>query len=135
VSNTRTRLQVARLMYQMRFAGEDVSKLTMQQLRGREGSRIRGVYRKYSREYGIEWTRRSYNPEDFNDSTVINQALSACHVCLYGLCHSIILALGMSQGLGFVHTGHDKSFVYDIADLYKADTSIPLAFKIASESN
>lgn len=135
VSNTRTRLQVARRMYQMRFAGEDVSKLTMQQLRGREGSRIRGVYRKYSREYGIDWTGRSYNPEDFNDSTVINQALSACHVCLYGLCHSIILALGMSQGLGFVHTGHDKSFVYDIADLYKADTSIPLAFKIASESN
>ena len=39
----------------------------------------------------------------------------------------------MSSGLGFVHTGHDKSFVYDIADLYKAEITIPLAFKITSE--
>ncbi|UBZ01298.1 CRISPR-associated endonuclease Cas1 [Bifidobacterium animalis subsp. lactis] len=37
-SNTRKRLAVARAMYQMRFPGEDVSKLTMQQLRGREGA-------------------------------------------------------------------------------------------------
>lgn len=41
VSNTRKRLNVARQMYQMRFPGEDVSGLTMQQLRGREGARIR----------------------------------------------------------------------------------------------
>lgn len=43
VSNTRSRLEVARKMYQMRFPGEDVSKLTMHQLRGREGARVRGV--------------------------------------------------------------------------------------------
>ena len=34
VSNTRTRLEVARKMYQMRFPDEDVSGYTMQQLRG-----------------------------------------------------------------------------------------------------
>lgn len=45
----------------------------------------------------------------------------------------MIVAIGMSPGLGFVHTGHDKSFVYDIADLYKVEYTIPLAFEIASE--
>ena len=133
VSNSRTRLKVARKMYQMRFKDENVENLTMQQLRGSEGSRVRGVYRKYSKEYEIKWQGRNYKVEDFKDSDLINQALSACNVCLYGICQSVIQALGMSSGLGFVHTGHDKSFVYDIADLYKAEITIPLAFKITSE--
>ncbi|AMB99974.1 type I-E CRISPR-associated endonuclease Cas1 [Aerococcus urinaehominis] len=133
VSNTRSRLQVARHMYQMRFPGEDVSKLTMQQLRGREGARVRKVYRNYAQKHQVEWTKRDYNPEDFSSGSVVNQALSVANVSLYGLVHSVVLALGLSPGLGFVHTGHDKSFVYDIADLYKADYTIPTAFKIAGE--
>ena len=132
VSNTRTRLNVARKMYAMRFKNEDVSRLTMQQLRGREGSRIRKVYREQSKKYNIEWSGRNYNPDDFEDATPVNKALSAANVSLYGVCHSIIVALGMSPGLGFIHTGHDKSFVYDVADLYKAELTIPLAFELAS---
>ena len=69
----------------------------------------------------------------FFDATPINQALSVANVALYGLAYSVIVALGLSPGLGFVHTGHDLSFVYDIADLYKAWTSIPVAFQIVSE--
>src|SRR5699024_9751778 len=134
VSNNRSRLSVARKMYQMRFSGEDVSNLTMQQLRGREGARIRNVYRTQSKLHDVEWTKREYNPDNFEDGTAINQALSAAHVSLYGLCYSIIVALGMSAGLGFVHTGHDLSFVYDIADLYKAELTIPIAFEVAGES-
>lgn len=134
VSNNRTRLEVARKMYEMRFDGEDVSKLTMQQLRGREGSRIRKVYRQLSKEYNVEWSGREYNVDDFDDATDVNKALSAANISLYGVCQSIICALGMSPGLGFVHTGHDKSFVYDIADLYKADITIPIAFQIASNA-
>lgn len=134
VSNNRTRLEVARKMYEMRFEGEDVSNLTMQQLRGREGSRIRKVYRRLSKEYNVEWSGREYNVDDFDDSSDVNKALSAANVSLYGVCQSIICALGMSPGLGFVHTGHDKSFVYDIADLYKAELTIPTAFQIASSA-
>lgn len=135
VSNNRTRLDVARKMYEMRFKGEEVSKFTMQQLRGREGARIRKVYRKLSKEYKVEWSGREYKVDDYDDGTPVNKALSAANVSLYGVCHSVIAALGMSPGLGFVHTGHDKSFVYDIADLYKAEITIPIAFKIASEAN
>ena len=63
----------------------------------------------------------------------MNQALSAGHACLYGLAYAVIVSLGCSPGLGFVHVGHDRSFVYDIADLYKAEITIPIAFEVAAE--
>lgn len=132
VSNERSRLSVARKMYGMRFPGEDVSKLTMQQLRGREGARIRRVYKELAESEGVAWDGRFYDPNDFDTSTPINKALSSANSCLYGVSHAVICALGLSAGLGFVHTGHERSFVYDIADLYKAELSIPIAFKCAA---
>ncbi|MDI9519343.1 MAG: type I-E CRISPR-associated endonuclease Cas1e [Bacillota bacterium] len=134
VTNTRSRLLIARKMYQMRFPDEDVSQLTMQQLRGREGARVRSAYRKYSKKYGVKWTKREYNVDDYHSGSIINQALSSANVALYGLVYSVVVALGISPGLGFIHTGHDLSFVYDIADLYKAEVTIPIAFEIASTS-
>ena len=132
VSNTRSRLAVARKMYQMRFPDEDVSKLTMQQLRGREGARVRNVYRKQAKAKNIPWDGRVYDPDNYDNATPVNQALSAANVALYGVAHSIIVALGCSPGLGFIHTGHDKAFVYDVADLYKAELTIPIAFDVAA---
>lgn len=132
VSNQRLHLAVVRQMYSMRFPNEDVSALTLQQLRGREGARIRAVYREASKKWKIPWTGREYDPEDFSAGDDVNQALSAGHTCLYGLAHAVISALGCSTGLGFVHVGHENSFVYDIADLYKAEVTIPLAFEVAA---
>jgi CRISPR-associated protein Cas1 len=125
---------VARKMYALRFAGEDVSKMTMQQLRGREGARMRGVYRHMSKKTGVPWNGREYNPDDFEGGDAINMALSSAHLCLYGVAHSVIVALGCSPGLGFVHTGHERSFVFDIADLYKAEITIPIAFEVAARA-
>lgn len=133
VTNTRKHLAVVRKMYQLRFPDEDVSQLTMQQLRGREGSRVRNAYRKAARETGVTWNGRLYRPEDFASGDLVNQALSAGHACLYGLAHAVIVALGCAPGLGFVHVGHECSFVYDIADLYKAEVTIPIAFQTAAE--
>lgn len=133
VCNQRSRLAVARKMYLMRFDGEDVEDLTMQQLRGREGARVRKAYRFHSQRTGVPWAKRDYRSDDFAASDPINQALSAAHTALYGVVHAVVVALGCSPGLGFVHTGHDRSFVYDVADLYKADVSIPVAFTIAAQ--
>lgn len=134
VSNMRSHLSVARKMYQMRFPEDDVSGLTMQQLRGREGARVRRIYRQASEKWNIPWNGRQYDPEDYAAGDPVNQALSAGHACLYGLAHAVIAALGCSPGLGFVHVGHECSFVYDVADLYKAETTIPIAFEIAAQS-
>ncbi len=133
-SNQSSRLRVARDMYSMRFPGEDIESLTMQQLRGREGARIRKLYRAESARTGVQWSKRDYDLDDFDNSDLINMALSAAHTCLYGIIHAVIVALGCAPGLGFVHTGHARSFVYDVADLYKAEITIPIAFAVAASS-
>ena len=134
-TNERKRLQVARKMYSLRFAGEDVSQCTMQQLRGKEGARVREVYRRLSRETGVVWNGRNYDPQDFNNSDEINKAISAANICLYGLAHCVIVSLGLSPGLGFVHIGNERAFVYDLADLYKMETAVPVAFRITAIHN
>ncbi len=134
VTRPRERLQVARAMYGMRFPNEDVSSLTMQQLRGREGARVKKIYRAESRRTGVPWTGRVYTPGDaFASGDDINRLLSAGHSCLYAICHAAIVGIGASPALGFVHTGGATSFVLDIADLYKAETTIPLAFDLAAQ--
>ncbi|MCI1985278.1 MAG: type I-E CRISPR-associated endonuclease Cas1e [Lactobacillus sp.] len=134
VSNQRSRVAVARQMYQMRFPEDDVTGLSMQELRGKEGARVRRVYREQSAQSGVPWTRREYDPDDYSAGSPINQALTAAHAALYGLSYSVIVALGASPGLGFVHTGHDLSFVYDFADLYKAEVTIPIAFAVTAKA-
>lgn len=132
IANQSSRLRVAREMYAMRFPGEDVSGLTMQQLRGREGARVRRAYREEADRNGVAWRRREYEPAEFTDLDVLNQALSAATACLYGVVHAVIVALGASPALGFVHTGNARSFVFDIADLYKVEMAVPTAFSVAA---
>ncbi|MBE0417731.1 MAG: type I-E CRISPR-associated endonuclease Cas1 [Coriobacteriia bacterium] len=133
VSNRRRRLAVARAMYALRFPEErGIDRVTMQQLRGREGARVRRLYREHADRTGLEWDGRSYERGNFDSADHVNQALSAAQACLYGVTHAVVVALGCSPGLGFIHTGHARSFVYDIADLYKAEMTIPVAFDVAA---
>lgn len=134
VTRPKERLGVARRMYAIRFPGEDVSTATMQQLRGREGVRIKRLYREHARRTGVRWSGRQYVPgQPFATGDDVNRLLSAGHSCLYGICHAAIVGLGASPALGFVHTGGATSFVLDIADLYKAEYTIPLAFELAGQ--
>ncbi|NJP29363.1 type I-E CRISPR-associated endonuclease Cas1 [Microbispora sp. SCL1-1] len=134
VTRTKERLNVARAMYAMRFPGEDVSTATMQQLRGREGARVRKLYQAHSQRTGVAWNRREYRAGDAHAAgDDLNRLLSAANAALYGICHAVIVGIGASPGLGFVHTGSAISFVLDIADLYKADFTIPLAFDLAAK--
>lgn len=129
------RLRVARAMYAMRFPEDDDAKTaTMQQLRGREGARMKRIYRENSHRTGVKWTGREYrvgDPDAVGDE--VNRLLSMGNSCLYGACHAAIVGIGASPALGFVHTGKSLSFVLDIADLYKAEYTIPLAFNLAAE--
>jgi CRISP-associated protein Cas1 len=121
--------KVVTTMYRMRFADHIPPEFTLQQLRGLEGVRVRDSYAHASRETGVPWTGRSYRRDDWANADPINRALSAANSCLYGICHAAIVSAGYSPGLGFIHTGKMLSFVYDIADLYKATISIPVAFE------
>lgn len=127
------RVRVVRRMYEMRFGEELAPDLSIQQIRGKEGVRVRTAYQQASRESGIEWSGRSYKRDSWKDADPVNRALSAANSCLYGICQAAIVSAGFSTALGFVHTGKMLSFVYDIADLYKADITIPMAFQAVSE--
>ena len=127
------RLQVVRNMYLARFTpGELDPSLTIQQLRGREGIRVRETYVAASKETGVAWHGRNYDRSQWTKADSVNRALSVANSCLYGICHAAIVSGGYSPALGFIHTGKQLSFVYDIADLYKADVTIPLAFQAAA---
>jgi len=127
-------LRVVHTMYSMRFAGGLSNDLTLQQIRGMEGVRVRDSYAKASRETGVPWHGRKYHRGNWSAADPLNRALSAGTACLYGVCHAAIVTAGYSPALGFIHTGKQLSFVYDIADLYKTDTVIPAAFETVAES-
>ena len=130
-----TRLAVVRRMYDMRFDEPLPSDLSLQQIRGREGVRVREAYARWSERTGTPWTGRAYKRQDWKTADPINRALSAANSCLYGVCHAAIVAAGYSPALGFIHTGKQLSFVYDIADLYKTGATIPAAFEVTAESS
>lgn len=127
------RLGVVYRMYRMRFAEPPSAALSLEQLRGLEGVRVRDAYAHASRETGVEWKGRSYKRDSWADADPINRALSSANSCLYGICQAAIVSAGYSTALGFIHTGKMLSFVYDIADLFKADLTIPVAFRTVAE--
>lgn len=133
-SNKRSRMRVIRRMYQMRFAEELSEHLNIAQIRSREGQRVRREYERIAAEIGVEWRKRAYNQDDWREADPLNRALSSATSCLYGVCHAAILSAGYSPAIGFIHTGNMLSFVYDVADFYKSEIAIPIAFQTAKES-
>lgn len=126
------RLKVVRQMYKMRFGEEPPARRSLEQLRGIEGVRVRTLYAQFARQHGIAWKGRRYDPSEWDASDLPNRCLSAATAALYGICEAAVLAAGYAPAIGFLHTGKPLSFVYDVADVYKFETVVPLAFRIAA---
>ena len=129
------RMEVVIRMYRHRFGVELDPGLNLLQIRGMEGARVRKTYRAASKRYGVPWHGRRYDRNQWGNSDPVNRALSAANALLNGLCHAAIVSGGYSPALGFIHTGKQLSFVYDVADLYKTEVTIPLAFGLVAESS
>lgn len=127
------RLKVVRKMYAMRFKEEPPERRSVEQLRGIEGVRVRKIYEMLARQYGVTWKSRNYDYTEWESGDVPNRCLSAATACLYGICEAAILAAGYAPAVGFIHTGKPQSFVYDIADIFKFETVVPVAFRIAAK--
>lgn len=127
------RLKVVRKMFEIRFNEAAPQRRSVDQLRGIEGARVRATYKLLAKQYGVEWNGRKYDPKDWAKGDVVNQCISAATSCLYGVTEAAILAAGYAPAIGYLHTGKPLSFVYDIADLIKFDTVVPVAFKIAAK--
>lgn len=127
------RLRVVRRMYALRFGEAPPARRSVDQLRGIEGVRVREAYALLARQHGVDWHRRRYDPADWEAGDVPNRCLSAATACLHGLAEAAVLAAGYAPAIGFLHTGKPLSFVYDVADLFKLDTVVPEAFRIAGQ--
>lgn len=127
------RLKVVRKMYAIRFKEEPPERRSVEQLRGIEGVRVRKMYELLARQYGVTWKSRNYDHTEWESGDIPNRCLSSATACLYGICEAAILAAGYAPAVGFIHTGKPQSFVYDIADVFKFETVVPMAFRIAAK--
>lgn len=128
------RLKVVRKMYELRFGEKAPERRSVEQLRGIEGARVRETYKLLARRYGVNWQSRKYDPDSWDRADIPNRCLSAATACLYGITEAAVLAAGYAPAVGFIHTGKPLSFVYDIADIVKFDTVVPIAFRIAAKN-
>ena len=134
VSNYQLRQQVVLNMYHARFGDKLSRDLTLPQIRGKEGVRMRQAYKDASEKHDVPWNGRNYDRGNWANSDPINRALSSANSLLNDLCQTAIVSGGYSPALGFIHTGKQRSFVFDVADLYKVELTIPIAFEIVAES-
>ena len=126
------RLKVVRKMYSLRFKEEPPERRSVEQLRGIEGVRVRKMYELLAKQFGVTWRRRNYDHTQWGSGDLPNRCLSSATACLYGIAEAAILAAGYAPAIGFIHTGKPQSFVYDIADIFKFETVVPAAFRIAA---
>ncbi|HZZ84295.1 MAG TPA: type I-E CRISPR-associated endonuclease Cas1e [Anaeromyxobacteraceae bacterium] len=127
------RLKVVRKMYALRFGEEPPAKRSVEQLRGIEGARVRETYKQLARKFGVEWVHRDYDASTWESGDIPNRCLSAATACLYGITEAAVLAAGYAPAIGFIHTGKPLSFVYDVGDVVKFDTVVPVAFAQAAK--
>jgi len=128
------RLKVVRKMFEFRFGEPAPERRSVDQLRGIEGVRVRKLYELLAQQHGVSWNRRAYDRAEWDAADVPNRALSAATSCIYGIAEAAVLAAGYAPALGFLHSGKPLSFVYDIADLFKFETAVPAAFRVAARA-
>lgn len=132
-SDKKKSLEVAKRMFTRRFPDIDLSGKTLKQLMGMEGNRVRALYEEKAKKYNVNWNGRSYIPGKMELSDITNKILTACNSALYGIICSCVYSMGYSPHIGFIHSGSPLPFVYDLADLYKENLCIDLAFRLTYE--
>lgn len=126
-------LEVARRLYVRRFPKAELEGKSLKEMMGMEGYRVRQLYEKKAEQYQVGWRGRRYEPGKFEMGDLTNQILTATNAALYGILCSAVHSMGYSPYVGFIHSGCPLPFVYDLADLYKEELCIDLAFSLTLE--
>lgn len=132
-SDEESSLKIARAMFAKRFPDADLEGKSLNSMMGMEGNRVRALYQQKAEEYGVGWKGRQFTPGKFELSDLTNQVLTAASAALYGILCSAVHSMGYSPHIGFIHSGSPLPFVYDLADLYKEQLCIDLAFSLSRE--
>lgn len=123
--------QVAREMYSIRL-GESLPSRDLDSLRGMEGKRVKEVYRRLADQYGVEWSGRRYDRSDPEGDDLINQAINHSATAVYAAAGIATAVVGAIPQLGFIHESSGRAFALDIADLFRSNVTLPVAFRATS---
>jgi CRISPR-associated protein Cas1 len=126
-------VEVARTMFRRRFPDADLAGKNLKEMMGMEGHRVRTLYQQKAEEYQVGWKGRQFTPGKFELSDMVNQVMTASNAALYGILCSAVHSMGYSPHIGFIHSGSPLPFVYDLADLYKENLCIDLAFALTRD--
>lgn len=132
-SDPKASVEVARRMFARRFPDAELTGKTLKEMMGMEGHRVRTLYQSKAERYRVGWKGRQFTPGKFEISDITNQVMTASNAALYGILCSAVHSMGYSPHVGFIHSGSPLPFVYDLADLYKEELSIDLAFALTRD--
>jgi CRISPR-associated protein Cas1 len=128
-ADKKRRTEVARRMFRMRFGDESAEDQKIATLMAMEGKRVKAMYAKLGTKYGVTWKGRQYDQSNWQLADGINRAISAANAALYALTTAVICSMGYLPQLGFIHRAGTVPFVFDIADIYKPETTLEAAFQ------
>ncbi len=132
-SDKQKSLEVARRMFARRFPDAELQGKSLQEMMGMEGYRVRALYQQKAEAYQVGWKGRQFTPGKFELGDVTNQVLTSTNAALYGILCSAVHSMGYSPHIGFIHSGSPLPFIYDLADLYKEELCIDLAFSLTRD--
>ncbi|MBL8602071.1 MAG: type I-E CRISPR-associated endonuclease Cas1 [Myxococcales bacterium] len=118
---------VARRMYAWRL-GEIVPDADLTVLRGIEGARMRAHYQRLSEMYGIHWRGRRYDRQAPDAADFANQAINHAATAMYALGQVAVAVTGCIPQLGFIHEESGIAFALDIADMFRTEITLRIAF-------
>ncbi len=132
-ANKNSRLDVARRMYAKRL-GEILPHRDLHVLRGIEGARAKAMYRLLADQYGVPWHGRRFDRANPVGNDLPNQAINHAAAAVQAAASLAVQAVGALPQLGFIHEDSGQSFVLDIADLFRDQITLPIAFSAAKHA-
>jgi CRISPR-associated protein Cas1 len=132
-ADPKKRVDVARRMYGLRF-GDITPHRDINVLRGIEGARMKASYQRLAERHRIKWAGRRYDRQNPNAADPPNQALNHAATFVEAAADVAVAAVGALPPLGFIHEDSANAFTLDIADLYRVEVTIPLAFSAAAKA-
>jgi len=132
-ADERERKDVARHMYAFRF-GTILPHKDVTVLRGIEGARMKESYRLVAEQQGIEWKGRHYDRDNPHAADIPNQAINHAATFVESAADLAVAAVGALPPLGFIHEESSNAFTLDVADMFRVETVLPLAFSVAKRA-
>lgn len=126
------RIAVVHRMYAWRL-GEELAVRDLDSLRGIEGVRVKESYQRLAQKHGIRWKARRYDRSDPEAADRPNRALNHAAAAVKAAAMTAVAASGTLPQLGFIHEDSGLAFALDVADLYREEVTLPIAFGAVRE--